>query len=87
MKLTNNSTPKPQNWIWRVFLARKENDRLLDQMAAFSGVRLKHGEYRFVIKNGKICAHKTIVTSVVEVEEKEANNASENKEPINESAE
>ena len=48
---------------------------------------LKHGEYRFVIKNGKICAHKTIVSSVVEVEEKEANNASENKEPINESAE
>ena len=71
MELKSNSTPKPTNWIWKVTLDQKENDRLINMLAAFSGDKLRHGEYRVVISKGKIVGVSTIHTTVVDVKPEE----------------
>lgn len=93
MKTIHNSTPKPLNWIWRVIMKPSENELLLNSLAKFSGEKLKHGEYRLKVKNGKIIGVSTIHTTVVDVEDEEvvmpnvvnkleaANKAADNEEP------
>lgn len=68
MKLTNNSTPKPENFIWKVSLTGKENDRLISTLAAFSGVKLRHGKYIVSVKRGAIEKVDSVLSTVVEVE-------------------
>jgi hypothetical protein len=67
MELKSNSTPKPTNWIWKVTLSPKENERLINMLAAFSGDKLRHGEYRVAVSKGQIVGVSTIHTTVVDV--------------------
>lgn len=65
MKITTNSKAKPQNWIWKVSISKAENDKLISELAAFSGEKLRHGEYRVIVNKGEIesvvCFHSTVV--------------------------
>lgn len=83
MKLTNNSTPKPQHFIWRAGMKKKENDRLLNLLAMFSGVKIRHGEYRVIVRRDEVESVVTMLSTVVDVvpddHEEDANNAPDNK--------
>lgn len=65
---------------------KQESDRLIDLLGAFSGVRIKHGEYRVVVKRGAIDSVQTILSTVVDVNEEGANNAPNSKAQINATA-
>ena len=67
-------------------MKRKENDRLLDMLAAFSGVKIRHGKYVIDVKRSAIDNVETYIRTVVEVEEEGANNAPENKDHLTETA-
>lgn len=90
MKITNNSTPKPQHFIWKAEVKKRENDRILEFLAAFSGVKIRHGEYRVIVRRGDIDNVVTMLSTVVDVvpdaETEEANNAPNNEVPFNSTA-
>lgn len=79
MELKSNSTPKPTNWIWKATLSPKENERLINMLASFSGDRLRHGEYRVAVRKGQIIGVSTIHTTVVEVKDGETQPKEEEK--------
>lgn len=67
MKLTNSNTPKPDCFIWRASLPKSQNDMILDLLAAFSGVKLKHGKYIVDVSRGNIDSVTTQISTVVDV--------------------
>jgi len=90
MKTIQNSTPKPDKWIWKIILSMTEANSFSDLVKKLTGIHLKHGEVRFTIKNYipvKVTTLQTTVVDVISDEEsssddiaKTANKAVDNKE-------
>lgn len=78
MKTIQNSTPKPNNWIWKVVLLMKEAKSFSEFIYKLTGIHLKHGEVRFTIKNYlpiKITILQTTVVDVINDEEENKSSA------------